>query len=289
MRSARVGILLSLVGAAPAGSALQPYDFRGRWTGAIAAPHETFALTANFTPSSEKRFSGAIVIESPDGTAVCLGHGTRARRVTIRIVCPDGTRAQLRGPLDIAANALDGSGRISEHRRSVRGAFTLTKEMAVCGDGIVQASEQCDDGNLVGGDGCSPTCTVEARAVTEVEPNDSPKTANEAGDLPVVVHGAVDPVGDLDFFRFVLGATADLTLETFDGGGPGSCDAGTDTFLELRGANGRTVIEADDDAGLNLCSRIDVNAFPAGVYFATVRGPFLSTIVGAYQLFIYTR
>src|SRR6185295_8514255 len=31
-----------------------------------------------------------------------------------------------------------------------------------CGDGILQAGEQCDDGNLKDGDGCSATCTLEA-------------------------------------------------------------------------------------------------------------------------------
>jgi fibro-slime domain-containing protein len=31
-----------------------------------------------------------------------------------------------------------------------------------CGDGIVLGSEQCDDGNAVSGDGCSPTCQMEA-------------------------------------------------------------------------------------------------------------------------------
>lgn len=30
-----------------------------------------------------------------------------------------------------------------------------------CGDGIVNGSEQCDDGNTVSGDGCSSTCTTE--------------------------------------------------------------------------------------------------------------------------------
>jgi len=34
---------------------------------------------------------------------------------------------------------------------------------AVCGNGIVEASEECDDGNTAGGDGCSMTCTLEAR------------------------------------------------------------------------------------------------------------------------------
>lgn len=32
----------------------------------------------------------------------------------------------------------------------------------VCGNGIVESVEQCDDGNNLGGDGCSPTCTVES-------------------------------------------------------------------------------------------------------------------------------
>src|SRR5207237_8379569 len=31
----------------------------------------------------------------------------------------------------------------------------------VCGNGIVDLGEQCDDGNLVGGDCCSPTCQFE--------------------------------------------------------------------------------------------------------------------------------
>ncbi|MBI3308668.1 MAG: hypothetical protein HYZ79_04780 [Candidatus Melainabacteria bacterium] len=31
----------------------------------------------------------------------------------------------------------------------------------VCGDGIIQTSEECDDGNTTAGDGCSSTCTNE--------------------------------------------------------------------------------------------------------------------------------
>src|SRR5262249_29230783 len=32
---------------------------------------------------------------------------------------------------------------------------------AVCGDGIKDPTEECDDGNTTAGDGCSPTCTIE--------------------------------------------------------------------------------------------------------------------------------
>jgi cysteine-rich repeat protein len=31
----------------------------------------------------------------------------------------------------------------------------------ICGDGVVDAGEQCDDGNAVNGDGCSSACTTE--------------------------------------------------------------------------------------------------------------------------------
>jgi cysteine-rich repeat protein len=30
----------------------------------------------------------------------------------------------------------------------------------ICGDGIIETSEQCDDHNIVNGDGCSSTCQV---------------------------------------------------------------------------------------------------------------------------------
>jgi len=42
------------------------------------------------------------------------------------------------------------------------GGFTLTVQEIVCGDSVVtQGVESCDDGNNVGGDGCSASCQVE--------------------------------------------------------------------------------------------------------------------------------
>ena len=42
---------------------------------------------------------------------------------------------------------------------------TCRIEAAVCGDGNRDASEQCDDGNNDDGDGCAADCTVEDRCV----------------------------------------------------------------------------------------------------------------------------
>lgn len=40
-------------------------------------------------------------------------------------------------------------------------SFSLS--MNVCGDGLKGADEECDDGNLNNGDGCSQYCTVEEK------------------------------------------------------------------------------------------------------------------------------
>jgi len=39
--------------------------------------------------------------------------------------------------------------------------------MAICGDGVRDVNEECDDNNLVDGDGCSSTCTIEVGFVCE--------------------------------------------------------------------------------------------------------------------------
>lgn len=46
------------------------------------------------------------------------------------------------------------------------GSFTMNLSLKepTCGDRIVSGAEACDDGNLVNGDGCSSTCTVEPLA-----------------------------------------------------------------------------------------------------------------------------
>ncbi|HVH43837.1 MAG TPA: DUF4215 domain-containing protein [Labilithrix sp.] len=47
------------------------------------------------------------------------------------------------------------------------GTFELDIELsqAVCGNGIGELPEACDDGNTIAGDGCSPTCTLEGGGI----------------------------------------------------------------------------------------------------------------------------
>jgi cysteine-rich repeat protein len=63
---------------------------------------------------------------------------------------------------------------------------------AVCGNGALEVPEICDDGNLVGGDGCSPKCEIEPGGVAGACPGyefelsgsgDAPRTLGVALDL----------------------------------------------------------------------------------------------------------
>lgn len=51
---------------------------------------------------------------------------------------------------------------------SVRGGLAplVSGGGPVCGNGIVEGCEQCDDGNTINGDGCSATCQIEPPAAT---------------------------------------------------------------------------------------------------------------------------
>lgn len=50
---------------------------------------------------------------------------------------------------------------------------------ATCGDKTVQASEQCDDGNLLDGDGCSKSCTTEKFCLDDTVCNDGSACTND--------------------------------------------------------------------------------------------------------------
>lgn len=78
-----------------------------------------------------------------------------------------------------------------------------------CGDGFVAGSEECDDGELVGGDGCSATCVVERRFVCCIGA-DGGSTCNR-GNAPC----STDKCGD--GIRDAKEACDDGNTEDFDG------------------------------------------------------------------------
>ena len=69
---------------------------------------------------------------------------------------------------------------------------------AVCGNGVLEPGEQCDDGNTVNGDGCSATCQTENRPpVAEAGPDQVVFAGgNCSADVTLNGTGSTDPDGD---------------------------------------------------------------------------------------------
>ncbi len=152
------------------------------------------------------------------------------------------------------------------------GSFTLTSEtrQPACGDGIRDAHEPCDDGNIIDGDGCDPDCNLET---SEQEPaNDTLTTADAFAFEPWAAE--LRPAGDTDFIAITLDSpTSSLVLDTL-GLGDGACGLGLmDTALDLydTDANGNQLIATDDDSGDGLCARVVATGLAAGTYYAQVR------------------
>jgi len=72
------------------------------------------------------------------------------------IACVDASDA----PLELL---VDSSGYVDLLLQGAAGTVALRVELEplLCGDGLRFEPEQCDDGNLVGGDGCDPLCELE--------------------------------------------------------------------------------------------------------------------------------
>lgn len=117
------------------------------------------------------------------------------------------------------------------------GAFTLdlTITPAGCGDAVKSGTEQCDDGNLVAGDGCSATCTLE------------PMTgADTCSGTPIplttgtIQHGVVTV------------STAALSADYSGTCGGGSNDA---VFVVTPAANGTMLVHQTGDSGFLFYTR----------------------------------
>ena len=160
---------------------------------------------------------------------------------------------------------------------------------ALCGDGVMQGSETCDDGNLIAGDGCSVNCRAEG--TPEVEPNDDCALPGGPYTLPILLDGAITPIADKDMFAFTIPAHADVKIQTF---APSydTCATGNDTVVQLRGTDCSTILTTNDNGGVGTCSLIDsatnnsaANLAP-GTYYVQVEENGNNAAIAGYQLLI---
>jgi len=109
---------------------------------------------------------------------------------------------------------------------------------SVCGDGLVEAGEQCDDGNTTPGDGCSDICQYEAVC------GDGLQEGLEQCDDGNTVPG--DGCDDICRLETVCGDNLQQGLEECDDGNTAGGD-GCDEFCRLEGAD-LSVVKAVDRA-----------------------------------------
>lgn len=171
------------------------------------------------------------------------------------------------GPYTLRVHEYSDDGTIPVYVTSIR-----LIPVDVCGNGVIETGEVCDDGNTTSGDGCSAACQFENVVITEVEPNDANATANNStlsAPGTVTVTGGINPATDLDVFSFQGTAGQSFTAQTYGAlGSLTTCSFDTEIFLmDAAGVE----LTSDDEGGAGSCSLINNFALPAtGTYFIRV-------------------
>jgi cysteine-rich repeat protein len=71
---------------------------------------------------------------------------------------------------------------------------------AECGNGILESGEDCDDGNNVGGDGCTANCGVEGGGNCDDEGDDESRDGDGGNDVGIINSDAVGDNGGYQVF-----------------------------------------------------------------------------------------
>jgi cysteine-rich repeat protein len=151
-------------------------------------------------------------------------------------------------------------------------ALDVTVKPSACGNGVLEVPEQCDDGNVTSGDGCSAACQLEP---TEVEPNGTVATANA---YAKPWYATIAPAGDVDVIAFDVPAGAKQVGLYVGDNGDGDCQSHhIVSRVELLAPDGVTVLGDNQGTTLSYCAFLfvanDASSSPihAGKYYARVR------------------
>jgi cysteine-rich repeat protein len=272
----------------------------GTGTAAVGAPMRNLAPGTYFAKITENGNNGQINDYRMIVTFVALcGNGTPENSEA----CDDGNQVEGDGCENnciitpACGNNLVEAGEECDGGNNVPGdgCNEFCQREPVCGDNLIDAPEQCDDGNTLNGDCCSSTCQPEASCISELEPNNSAVTATG----PILdgqkSFGAINPIGDLDFYSITVPAEADLKLQTSNGT-VNSCAANQDTVIRFFAPDGVTQLGTNDDITLNVnrCSILDgsgsaaagapVRNLAPGTYFLSVEEKGNNGAIALYQM-----
>ena len=108
-----------------------------------------------------------------------------------------------------------------------------------CGDGIVQvqAGEQCDDGNIVAGDGCSRRASSRPGTTSTRPSRTTPRRPRTRSTDSRARSERSIPTGDVDYFSFTV-TVPGSSVRAAVGDGFGGCPRGSDATLSTSTARG---------------------------------------------------
>lgn len=156
---------------------------------------------------------------------------------------------------------------------AVAGGFSGTLEIyrPVCGNGTRQHSENCDDGNMVDGDGCDSVCRTELTGspAMEAEVNDDFYAANHVlGTGERRVFAEIGTRCDID--NYALELAAGMVTVTIQARGGGACPAtAPDGELSLYSSTGIELTSAT----IGPCPTFTTTVATAGTYFVRLYAP----------------
>ncbi len=91
------------------------------------------------------------------------------------------------------------------------GNYHKESNNAQCGNGILEEGEQCDDGNLINGDGCSSSCQLESAFISGCKYNDTDNDGQIDDENETISGWEIDLVGDNGDALFAKSTTTDET------------------------------------------------------------------------------
>lgn len=227
-----------------------------------------YATVGNFTDCPVDPEARLRLI-APDRTTVLATNTSGGPMGNCGRIAPDTTMAAFAMPAGTYYLAVNETGDDDTIPRYFLHVSVLPPD--VCGNGVLDTREQCDDGNLTGADGCDPVCNVEPDSVVTLP------------GARTVVPGAITPIGDADYVRLVVTQASYLRASTFaPTASSGMCNA--DTYVSLLASNARTELGVDDDDGIDNCSLIQPARDPVTQLGAAGGDAFARLSTGTYYL-----
>src|SRR5262249_8537723 len=140
-------------------------------------------------------------------------------------------------------------------RNSV-GSFVLIAQQTLCGDGLIESGEECDDGNLAVGDGCNSSCAVEPGFICTGQPS-----------VCAPPFGGCAFTGAWDFAGIPGVATLNVR-EDVTGSLTGNICIGTDPLFSVTGTRVGPNLSFSSGFPLGVGTMIDCNSTSQGTFFS---------------------